>query len=289
MTELNPPGFLQNRTDHSARIMRNAISGLILSQGVVNSSDMLVTQRAAGVNMSVDISSGAAYIAGTEATNQGHYYCYNDTTLVNKTVTAAHATLARKDIVIARVYDAFYSGATNLWQFEVIAGTPSGSPVVPATPANSLVIATIDIAAAATTIVNANINTLRSNLKLQGGSSLTEVVTDVTISGGIAVLDTALGAIIYIPTAPTANFTINVTNAATTNGTSLTITALVVQGATGYIPNVLQVAGSAQTIKWVGGTAPTPTSTAGKVDIYSFTLIRRAGAWEVLGSSQLRF
>jgi hypothetical protein len=66
------------------------------------------------------------------------------------------------------------------------------------------------------------------------------------------------------------------------------------QGSTGYYPNAFQVAGVQTTggtngIKWVGAAAPTPTSSAGRLDIWSFTLIRRGSAWEVLGSSVLNF
>lgn len=172
MTELNPPGFMQNRTDHSARIVRRAISGLISTEGIVNASDWLVTQRAAGVDMSVDIAGGEGYIKGTEDVNQGFYHCISDSTPVNKAVTAAHASLARKDIVVARVYDQFYSGATNLWQFEVIAGTPSATPVVPATPNNALVIATVNIASLQASIANVNIDSTRATMRLRDASSI---------------------------------------------------------------------------------------------------------------------
>lgn len=161
MTEVNPPGFLQNRADHQATALRGMLGGLLANQGIITAGDLLVTQRAAGVNMSVDISSGKCYILGTEDANQGYYFMANDTTLVNKVVTAAHGTLTRIDLVVARIYDTFYSGASNLWALEVIAGTP-GSGIPPAVPNNSLRIATITVAALVTTIVNANIDTTRA-------------------------------------------------------------------------------------------------------------------------------
>lgn len=156
MVELNPPGFLQNRADHSARLMRNAIGCLVGKSGVVGVADWTVTQRAAGANMSVDISTGEGYVQGTEASQQGYYFLQSDSTPVNKNVGASSATLARKDIVIARVRDTLYSGVLDSWAFEVIPGT-AGSGVEPNTPANSYKIATIDIAANATSIINANI------------------------------------------------------------------------------------------------------------------------------------
>jgi len=51
----------------------------------------------------------------------------------------------------------------------------------------------------------------------------------------------------------------------------------------------LSIDGTGATLRWTTGTAPTPTSTANKLDVFSFTLIRRASAWIVIGSSVLNF
>jgi hypothetical protein len=84
--------------------------------------------------------------------------------------------------------------------------------------------------------------------------------------------------------------TFNATNVPTDNSKIMTINVFVTQGSTGYIPTVFQIAGSSNTIRWAGGTAPTPTSSAGKIDIFSFTLQRTSGgAWIVYGSSSLNF
>ena len=48
-----------------------------------------------------------------------------------------------------------------------------------------------------------------------------------------------------------------------------------------------QIDGSAVTIKWAGGTAPTPT--ANKLDIFNFSLLRVGNAWQVLGSANVNF
>jgi hypothetical protein len=81
----------------------------------------------------------------------------------------------------------------------------------------------------------------------------------------------------------------SITNAPTVNGRTFTITGFVTQGATGYIPSTLNVNGSAVTIKWLGGTAPTPTSTSGKIDIFNFSLIYRGSAFTALGNASLNF
>jgi hypothetical protein len=102
-------------------------------------------------------------------------------------------------------------------------------------------------------------------------------------------MDLTNGNLGFIGTAPTAAMTFNFTNVPTLDARSITVTVFVTQGATGYIPTTLQIAGSGQTIKWAGGSAPTATSGAGKIDVFSFTFIRRSSAWTVLGTSLLNF
>ena len=116
-----------------------------------------------------------------------------------------------------------------------------------------------------------------------------ETVTDYTLASNVLTMDVANGNVGFIATAPSAAMTFNFTNVPTTNSKIVSVTVFVTQGATGYIPTTLQIAGSAQTIKWPGGTAPTPTSSAGKIDVFSFSFIRRSSAWTVLGTSILNF
>jgi hypothetical protein len=84
--------------------------------------------------------------------------------------------------------------------------------------------------------------------------------------------------------------TFNATNVPTTSAKAMTINVVVTQGSTGYIPTTFQIAGTNQTIRWPGGVAPLGTSSAGKLDIFTFTLLRTtAGAWIVIGSYNLNF
>jgi len=136
-------------------------------------------------------------------------------------------------------------------------------------------------------------------LTVSGGASFTgttdvqelrENVVDVTLSSNVGTLDWTSGNIFYIATAPTGNMTFNVTNVPTDASKIMTINVLVTQGSTGYIPTLFQIGGSSNTIRWAGGSAPTPTSSAGKIDIFSFTMQRTSGgAWIVYGSSSLNF
>jgi hypothetical protein len=139
------------------------------------------------------------------------------------------------------------------------------------------------VSASAVTVVSASVSGRFD------GTAIREVVTDTSVSGGVVTADYSTGDIFYVGTAPSGNFTVNLTNAPTDNGKTITIVIFVTQGATGYYPSVVQVAGAGQTIKWANSAAPVPTSSAGKIDIFSFTFVRRSSAWTVFGSSNLGY
>ena len=103
-----------------------------------------------------------------------------------------------------------------------------------------------------------------------------ETVVSNSFSTNVMTANYNDGAIHYATVAPSANFTISLTNVPTTTSKSITMSFLITQGSTGYIPTTLNLNGSSQTIRWVGGSAPTPTSSAGKIDIFNFTLILAA-------------
>jgi hypothetical protein len=128
--------------------------------------------------------------------------------------------------------------------------------------------------------------TIAGNLKVQ---EMSEDVIDVALASNVAALNYSAGNIFWITSTPSAAMTWSITNAPTTNGRTFSITGFVTQGATGYIPSTLNVNGSAATIKWFGGTSPTPTSSSGKIDIFNFTLIRRGDAWTALGNASVNF
>lgn len=141
--------------------------------------------------------------------------------------------------------------------------------------------------------LNTSGGTISGNLVVSGtldANEIRETVVDVTLSSNVGTLDWTAGNIYYIATAPTGNMTFNVTNVPTDNSKMMTINVFVTQGSTGYIPTTFQIGGASQTIRWPGGTAPTPTSSAGKIDVFSFTMQRTsAGSWIVYGGSSLNF
>lgn len=120
---------------------------------------LLVTEDSP-LSMNVRVASGICWVQGTENATQGGYSVMNDGTVL-VTLDAAHATLARIDLVVVRIQDSQYSGGSNTATIEKVTGTPAGSPTVPTAPANSLILAQIAVAAAVTTINNSNITDRR--------------------------------------------------------------------------------------------------------------------------------
>ena len=118
---------------------------------------------------------------------------------------------------------------------------------------------------------------------------LRENVVPVTLSSNTGTFDWTAGNIYYVSVAPTAAMTFNFTNLPTDNDKVMTVNVLTTQGSTGYVPTTLQVGGTNQTIRWPNGAAPTPTSSAGKIDIFTFTFLRSGGSWIVFGNSNLNY
>lgn len=181
MTEFAKPGWLQNAGSvHTAEQLRNYTLALLVAgaQGATSlqprggvspalGNKLAVTQTGSP-SMAVLVRSGECVIPGTEGAKQGGYGAGNDAD-VTLAIAAAHATLARIDIVIFRVRDTFYSGGVDSAVLEVVTGTPAGSPSAPATPANSLLLAQVAVGAAVSSIVNANITDTRIWLTSLGG------------------------------------------------------------------------------------------------------------------------
>lgn len=177
-----PPSWLQNGS-HPAENDRLTTQALWATSGIISSSSLAVSQSSP-VGMTVSVASGWAAIIGTTQANMGAYVAYNDaaTTL---TVSPSDPTNPRIDLVCVTIQDAYYSGAFNDVIFQVVAGTPAGSPVAPALPANSLSLATISVAAAASSITNANITDTRTlvttNLPI---GDITGVTAGTGLTGG---------------------------------------------------------------------------------------------------------
>lgn len=197
-----PPSWLQNGS-HPAENDRLSMQAIFATTGIIGSSSLAVSANSP-VGMSVRVASGWAAIVGTTQANMGVYTVYNDATQV-LTITTADPTNPRIDRIVATVQDAYYTGAFNDVIFQVVAGTPAGSPVAPATPANSISLATVAVGAAVTQINTGDITDTRTTVttNLPTGD-LTEVAagTGITVTNGTGPIPT-----VAINTSVTADLT----------------------------------------------------------------------------------
>jgi hypothetical protein len=182
MTLRTPPSWLQNGS-HPAENDRLSTQALYATTGIIGTSSLAVTPNSPA-GMSVIVASGWAAIVGTTQSNMGTYVAYNDAANT-LTVTTANPTNPRIDIVCVTVQDAYYTGAFNDVIFQVIAGTPAGSPTAPATPANSIKLANIAVGAGVTSILAGNITDTRvsttTNLPV---GDITSVGAGTGLTGG---------------------------------------------------------------------------------------------------------
>jgi hypothetical protein len=156
MALVSYPEFLQTRT-YSAQQLRHLFAKLGLQEGVYGATDLQVSQRAAGANMSVDVAAGDALVQGDDITRQGLYHVVNDG-VVNVPISASHGALPRLDQIILRVYDSTVLGVSDVPSLEVLAGTPTAG-------------ATLDNRSGAATLPN---NAIR--------------LADVLVGAGVAVI-----------------------------------------------------------------------------------------------------
>jgi len=97
---------------------------------------------------------------------------------------------------------------------------------------------------------------------------------------GTVTHDCASGHVFY-HTSPDANWTANFTNLNLNTGYVTAVSLVIVQGATGYYPNAVQIGGAAQTINWQGNATPTVSSS--RTDVVTFSILNNAGTYTVLG------
>lgn len=173
MAEKNPAYVIAARTDHKADMFRLLLAGLGgRNEGVFGPNDLVVSQHT-GSNMNSSVSAGGAFMYGDENIAQGMYMGYNDAA-----VTLTHGSApgtpghTRYDLVVARARDAAYSGTTNAWALEIIAGTAAATPVDPSVPNNAIVLARVSVAYGQTTVTNANITDLRPRFAASGGIAI---------------------------------------------------------------------------------------------------------------------
>jgi hypothetical protein len=116
------PGY-----NHPATLMRNFNAGVAGRRaGAFRYNDFALTPSA--VNMTCLINSGEAMVLGNEDSAQGGYYAWSN--LPETIAWPAAGGTPRYDTLLLRVVDTTYGSDAGLGSFwEVVSGTPSGSPV----------------------------------------------------------------------------------------------------------------------------------------------------------------
>lgn len=102
--------------------------------------------------------------------------------------------------------------------------------------------------------------------------------------------------VLYLTSNTANDWTLNVRGSSGTTinsklavGDSTTVALLVTNGSTAYKHSALTIDGSAQTVKWSGGTAPS-AGNASAIDAYSFTIIKTDSAtYTVLGAGPIKY
>ena len=224
----NPPSWLQNGS-HPAENDRLTTQALFYTTGVIGltavSNSLRVTQNSP-TGMSVLVGIGRAAIVGTTQSDMGTYVAFNDASAV-ATITTANPSNPRIDRICLTVSDAYYTGSLNQVAINVVAGTPASSPVAPATPANSISLATVAVAAGTTAIVNANITDTRTETTTllpilpttpRIGQVVTATTTNITTTTSAGVVDVSGLAVTITPTSATSKIFIT-TSFNTTAGT----------------------------------------------------------------------
>lgn len=177
-----PPSWLQNAS-HPAENDRLTTQALWATTGIIATASLAVTANSPAA-MNVYVADGWAAIVGTTQADMGTYVAYNDASVL-LTITTSNPTNPRIDLICMTVNDSYYSGVTDNVVFQVIAGTPSATPVAPSLPANSISLATVAVAAGATAINTGNITDTRvsvtTNLPI---GDITGVTAGTGLTGG---------------------------------------------------------------------------------------------------------
>lgn len=151
----------------------DSLINMILEEGVFGkAANSYKVAQDTGSNMQVKVGSATAFdraAVRVDFSPNPVVICRHENATQTLTIPAAHGTLARKDIVILRVYDnALDSSGNSYSDLEVIQGTAAGSPSEPALPSSAIKLAVVDVPAADTAITNSQITDSRSEVAVAG-------------------------------------------------------------------------------------------------------------------------
>ena len=141
----NPPNWMQDRK-YSARLDRT-FTEVLFSEGVLDpgAGQFNVTQNPIGLDNSVQVAPGIAFIDGDDEANQGTYIARLEVS-TNVALGPAPTANARLDLLVLRVNDEQAGSSAlpaNVAALDVVEGAVSSSPVLPALPDTAIPIASV--------------------------------------------------------------------------------------------------------------------------------------------------
>jgi microcystin-dependent protein len=151
--------WLQN-VDYPARIDRTVFDN-IWTEGILGSGSFQVSPSSPA-GMSVTVSAGVAVVQGDDQLFQGKYLCREQASTNSLPITAAPGFGGRHDLVVLQVRDPNASGAAgDDAVIAVVTGVASATPVDPAIPPSSLVLARVRVSSGTGSITAGLIDDLR--------------------------------------------------------------------------------------------------------------------------------
>ena len=154
-------------TGMTASDIMHTSEDFVNQNGVVGNGDLAVTQNATP-GKSVFVAGGTCYVLNSNytalsQTQQKYWRVKFDTNPTTVTITDNTSGNPRIDIICVEVDTAATpnANANNVATLVAVAGTPAGSPSVPATPANYLKLAEVAVANGFASILNASITDKR--------------------------------------------------------------------------------------------------------------------------------
>lgn len=156
--------------------------------------------------------------------------------------------------------------------------SPSGTGIVTMAPASAGSLNNVTIGQS-TALAGTFTNLTASGITTL--AEITEVLFLISSYGTSQSTAFTNGGVFYL-TGMTGNFTFNWTSVPTTANRTFTLTLLLAQGGTAYVPTTLQINSAGVTINWAGGV--TGQGRANKIDIVSFFIYYTGGTFTAVGA-----
>lgn len=150
---------------YSAQEERAAATAFTAQEGVL--WGLVVSQRAAGANFSVDISAGQALVNGDDVSGQGTYVITSNA-VENRSIPAAPVSGSRIHRVIAQVEDRLHEGTWADYKWDLIVQEDTGGGT-PALPDSAIELALVTVTSTTTSITSAEITPSFTRAQLRSG------------------------------------------------------------------------------------------------------------------------